>query len=120
MTVLHKLNGVLIVVEQDSGDSYDPRWGLLDVLQGTATIKHYAGKKSDTRRIVGVMNLVEAGCGANDYATLKASLGGAAVPYISDQGAQGNYIVLRMRPEELQDVGQTAPLYRVTIELLKA
>lgn len=120
MAVLHRLNGVKIIVEQDTGDGYDPRWGLLDILLGTTTVKHYAGEKSDKRRIVGVMCLLEAGCNVNDYANLKAGLGNAAVAYVSDQGAQGNYIVLSMKPQELHDTGQDVPVYRVTIELLKA
>jgi hypothetical protein len=120
MAILHSLDGIKIIVEQDTGDNYNPKWGELEPIGATSTTLHYTGKKSPRRKIVGVMCMLEAGGGANDFANLKAGLGSSAVTYVSDQGSQGSYYVFSITPQELQDIGQDVPLYRVTIELMKA
>ena len=116
----HTLDGYKIIVTGDTEDPYDPIYGLINIILGTTTIRHYAGEKSPVRRITGIMNFVEAGCGATDFEDLESGLGDSAVNYTAFDGSQGNYTVQNIRGERMFNINQTTPLYRVTIELLKA
>ena len=106
------LGGYDIKVEKDTGDKTTPRIDLFNPLASTLTTHvHFSGTEAKKRTITGVL--------FENYETEFLGLvDGTAKALVSDQGAQGTYLILSVKPTRLQD-SRTLPVVRVDVELIK-
>ena len=114
MAILWSLGGVKIAVEKDSGDTVTPRLDEINPLgSALTTYLHYAGTEAKKRSITGVLF-------ENYESAFIALIDGTAKALVSDQGAEGNYVILSLKPERVQDTKRDLPVTRVDIDLMKA
>lgn len=107
------LGGISLTVENDSEDSIKPRIDFIDpIVSSLTTHAHFAGTEGKRRTLKCVF-----------WETYESEflplVDGAAKALVSDQGAEGNYVILSAKSTRLQDLKRSAPVVRVDIELLK-
>jgi len=107
------LGGVRIYVEEDTGWLRSRRQAKIEVLDSNKTIVHDAGRPSDRREITFVM--------FSGYEnSVLPLLSGSGVELVSDQGSQGNVIIMgEPSTTRLRAINYDTPVYRVTMELMK-
>lgn len=108
------LAGQTIHCDSDSDDQAEPIYGQIQILNATSTVLHWAGAKSRTRTI---KFWVETD--ARVSALLTAAETDANVNLTSDQGSQGNYRILSLKPERRHAVNKANPWFYATAELMK-
>lgn len=104
------LGGTAIAVDRDSGDT-EAKYSEIEILGANSTVIQTAGSKSERRTISGLVS-------GGSIATLKGYKN-TTKALVSDQGAQGNYYVGRVREERVQDVSTGTQTSRLTFDLIK-
>lgn len=107
--------GYRIIVNGDSGKP-EPKTSEHFVLDGTESVIHYFGYGSPTRTLTGhLLN------NPDDLANLIA-LNNLATPsaLVSDQGSEGNWILMTLQYQRVVDIKRQKPVWRFTMELKKA
>jgi len=109
------LGGYRVIVNGDSGKP-EPKISEHFVLDGTESVYHYFGYGSPTRTLTG--HLLD---NPDDLPSLVA-LCNTATPsaLVSDQGAEGDYIITSIAHQRIVDIKRVKPVWRLTIELKKA
>lgn len=109
------LGGYRIIVNGDTRKP-EPKISEHFVLDGTQSIFHYFGYGSPTRTLTGTML-----DNPDDLSPLEA-LCNTATPsaLISDQGAEGDYLIMSIVSQRVMDIKRTKPVWRFTIELKQA
>ena len=103
-----------IHVDDDTEDDAEPIYGRIQILDATSTTLHYAGARSANRTIkfwcetLARINALRAAANAN-----------ANVALVSDQGAEGNYRIMKFSPGRRHAVNRTNPWFYCTAELMK-
>jgi hypothetical protein len=110
------LGGVTINVDRDS-QTVESNYAIQDVLDATASITSWFGSPSDKRTLDFTLSLSDSG--ATGLTTLKAAAkADANVALTSDQGAEGNYRILRLTPERVQATNKALPVYKCSVDLI--
>ncbi len=105
--------GVRIFVEKDSGKIPEPRIDEINPLTTTLTTYIYqAGREDYTRKITCVV-------WEGNWASLMALADGAEHALISDQGAEGNWVILTISPSRMQALNKTAVVAKVQLTLME-
>lgn len=106
------LGGYDIKVEKDTGDKTIPRIDLFNPVGSLLTTHvHFSGTEAKRRTITGVL--------FENYETeFLGLIDGTAKALVSDQGAQGTYLIMSVKPNRIQD-SRTLPVVRVEVEMIK-
>ncbi len=111
MATIWTYGGVDIYVHEDSGKKPEPR---IDYVNPITTLQttyiHQAGRESYGRTI-------KCKCVQN-YAALLAVVDGASHVLVSDQGSLGDWVVLGIKGERIQD-SRPLPVVEVTLDLME-
>lgn len=108
------LNGVTIHVDDDDDDGAEAIYGQIQVLEATTTTLHYAGAKSRVRRL---RFWIETEANLNNLRS--ATEADSSVALVSDQGAEGDYRILKLTSRRRHAVNQPNPWWECTAELMK-
>ena len=112
---LWTLGGYNFVVNGDGGKP-EPKVSEHFVLDGTESVYHYFGYGSPSRTLTGhLLN------NPDDKGNFDGLCEGAIpAALVSDQGSEGDYIVMGITWQRVPDIKRTKPVWRFTMELKKA
>jgi len=113
------IGGIPLVVEKDSEDYIKPRIAEIGPLDAVYNYVHFGGTEALKRDITATLfsgyKHYNGGIGFYDM------VGSGYRALISDQGAEGNYIITEARTEVLQDIHRSPParVYRINMKMIK-
>ena len=119
------LAGEVIYIEQDTDWVNAPRFAELLILDSSSSVLHYLSVPSRRRTITGTIIDQSGGTAPQTYTDLvTAARAHVAVNLTTEQGSQGNVIILDITGQRVQNVaGATAAkkyVIRFTVELIQA
>lgn len=106
--------GVRIFTEKDSGKIPNPRIDEVNPLATTeTTYVHTAGRDSYTRSLTVVV-------WEGNWSSLLALVDGAEHALVSDAGAEGDWVIMNIKPKRIQALNKTDhPVVRVALDLME-
>ncbi len=109
------LGGYRIIVNGDT-QKPEPKVSEHFVLDGTQSVFHYFGYGSPSRTLTG--HLLDNPDDLASLVDLCNNMTPAAL--VSDQGSEGNYLIISISSQRIQDIKRVKPVWRFTMELKKA
>lgn len=105
--------GVRIFVEKDSGPTPEPRIDEINPLTTSLTTYiHQSGRESYSRKITCTV-------WRGNWELLQALADGSEHALISDVGAEGDWVILSIKPERKQALNESEVVASVQLELME-